>query len=293
MITFAKFLQFSRGVSRGVIAPEFLVKMIIAIAVIVVIFAIASKVGERISSSDDVLQCKRSMITMSLIVKGALGIVDAPINCPAVIEKTSVKNNVEGYQTIAEHLRSCWDKSLGKDNPVVNYRWSLNPADLATWNSFNTFCMVCSEFTVDDTVTELNDNNKVISGISTAKINDYLKVTPIPNTDTKYFDFLDTSLKEKLSSFFRSSFDFSEISSSKTPVSSLANLFAGEKYAVVFVKHKSRPADIKLPVPSFESNDLANVMVLPVDNAVKLLKNSELCHFSYINIKSDALSSES
>lgn len=106
--------------------------------------------------------------------------VDCPITPPCSFVKGLEGNKQQVLRGIAEHLRVCWDKTLGKDNTVgLDFKPLFKSVPLTPELNVG-YCLACSEFSVPFLIKK-------------DELVDFLKKETMSKSSKTYYDFLQTS----------------------------------------------------------------------------------------------------
>ncbi len=166
---------------KRAIAITELTLILLALAAGIGLILFAKQGTQKVSCLEDVTLCKQSYSFFQRIKqKIPVGprvdcVAISPPNCDEKDLKTTDKQQT--MHVIAENLRYCWDKTLGKDNTIGQdfAEWSY------IWRAIHEpdvdFCLVCSEFT------------PAVS-ISASEWSSYLASQTVPGSSTTYDQFL-------------------------------------------------------------------------------------------------------
>lgn len=176
---------------KKAIAVTELVIIILAIGAGIGLLTFTRESAVKIGCQRDVDLC-RSSFAFYKRLKGVVGVAGippridcvavSPPNCGETVLKTEDKK--ETMHVIAENLRWCWHKTLGKDNTIGEdfAEVAILPrgGPIIGKEDDVDFCLVCSEFTPKIDITA-------------AEWDGYLGTRKIPKSDVTYEEFLDPS----------------------------------------------------------------------------------------------------
>lgn len=170
---------------KAIAVTELTLILLAVVAGVGLIFLVRQSV-EKVGCMSDVVICKNTYLTFKKIKEKAalLGIAPrldcatiSPPNCKETELKT--ENKQKTMHIIAENLRWCWDKTLGKQNTMgKDFAGYALIVGLITVIKNVDFCLVCSEF-------------KPNVDIPAAEWNDYLKNKKISRKEQTYAGLID------------------------------------------------------------------------------------------------------
>lgn len=167
---------------KKAIAVTELTIIILAVAAGIGLIFLATKGAEKAGCMSDVTVCKQSLIAYKKI-REVVGAVPYKVDCVAISppnceeKELKAENKPMTMFIIAENLKYCWDKTLGRENTIGEdfaTAWyapkPFAPTDVD-------FCLVCSEFIPKVDVPD-------------ADWTAYLENQKMPNSDMTYAKFV-------------------------------------------------------------------------------------------------------
>ena len=160
--------------NRKAITEATLALLIIALITMGFLGVFVYNYGERQTCTQKIELCRTSMTILNAFIKAPWYLkktsplkprIDCPICVPGSSDKIKNEEQEKNLHEIAEHLRWCWYKTLGKDNFMLDKK----------------ICTVCSEFTIKQQ-------------IEPAEFLNYLRTTKIktgPGAGKTYEEYLD------------------------------------------------------------------------------------------------------
>lgn len=164
------------GLKKGELEQTELVLIIFASVCAIALITIMIGFMNDISKKSQEEVCTQSIILHTKVSQATANIKDTGLNCPAPHYVIHVANEDEAYINIANQLKTCWSKTLGKQN-----RLSLGATVLGVtteWTQRDVI-LVCSSFEVDKDI----DITKAAAFLSKKD----------PQTKRPWTDFLDTT----------------------------------------------------------------------------------------------------
>lgn len=172
--------------NRKAITEATLALLIISIITMGFLTVFVYNYGERQTCTQKVELCRTSMsllntYTQAPLTKKAITPIIPKIDCPICVpgssEKIQNEDQEKNLHEIAEHLRWCWHKTLGRNNKIAQNT-------LLKIYFSQKLCVVCSEFTVD-------------KDVKPQELINYLQKTKIkigPGAGKNYAQYLDMDL---------------------------------------------------------------------------------------------------
>jgi hypothetical protein len=149
--------------------------LILAAVILIALLSIIPNFSKSANRKIDEDVCTQSIAFHSGIKDFSEGFAETGINCPVVSEEIDAQSYEEVYDTIAQDLKRCWSKTLGRKNRLWKSDWLSFDDDI---------CIVCSSFSV-------KKNKYITENINTLEIADHLNRND-PQSKLPYTQILDT-----------------------------------------------------------------------------------------------------
>lgn len=249
--------------------------IIIAAVVLMLLIYLATKIswGLKNEANDEI--CRESMIIHSKLSKNTEGLFETNLECPANHYEFKDKRLEEINYKIAQELKKCWYKTLGKENRLWFNDWSSGNYD---WT------FVCSSF-------EIYGEDQVKEDINTLDLSLYLNELD-PKTKRPYIDFLDTDWKANNNKqFFGTAIDKGSDDVEMVPLDKIKLSTKEEKntYLVLFIMYSKNGFWVNSIDLNSGYYDITNTIIKQYDFGIDWLDSDESISFHTIIIPQEDL----
>lgn len=156
--------------NKKAITQQELVLLIFVIAVAAVLAGGVYIYIKQMKAGAGIEGCRESILFQQEVAEETKETIKPKIACPAPSIDVKSKEKNEELRLIADQLKDCWYKSLGKANKM-GYRWSFLYPD---WD----VCLVCSEFALNQ-------------DIAPSELIDFLDIAKPKGSELTYREFLE------------------------------------------------------------------------------------------------------